>query len=144
MPKWTIPEFTTEELRELRLNPYVKSASSKIVRYTVAFKEEFWRRYQEGEKPVDIMIALGFNPEVLGQGRISGITAHIRQDAESGRGFHDIRKPVSKKTKIQEESNGKFLVNQLNKLQHEFEYMKQEMEFIKKTILLDREAQQKK
>ena len=40
MPKWTIPEFTTEELRELRLNPYVKSASSKIVRYTVAFKEE--------------------------------------------------------------------------------------------------------
>lgn len=144
MSKWTVPEFTTEELRELRLNPYVKSVTSKMVRYTIAFKEEFWRRYQAGEKPVDIMIALGFKPEVLGSGRITGIAAHIRQDAESGNGFHDIKRPANKKSKPESENNNNTILNKMNKMQHEMEYMKQEMEFIKKTILLDKKAQQKK
>lgn len=144
MSKWTVPEFTTEELRELRLNPYVKSVTSKMVRYTIAFKEEFWRRYQAGEKPVDIMIALGFKPEVLGSGRITGIAAHIRQDIESGNGFHDIKRPANKKSKSESENNNNTILNKMNKMQHEMEYMKQEMEFIKKTILLDRKAQQKK
>lgn len=103
-----------------------------MVRYTIAFKEEFWRRYQAGEKTVDIMIALGFKPEVLGSGRITGIAAHIRQDAESGNGFHDIKRPANKKSKPESENNNNTILNKMNKMQHEMEYMKQEMEFIKK------------
>lgn len=137
MSKWTVPEFTTEKLRELRLNPYVKSVTSKMVYYTIAFKEEFWRRYRAGEKPVDIMKALGFKPEVLGSGRITGKATHIRQDAESGNGFHDIKRPANKKSKPESENNNNTLLNKMNKMQPE-------MEFIKKTILLERKAQQKK
>ena len=123
MSKWTVPEFTTEKLRELRLNPYVKSVTSKMVHYTIAFKEEFWRRYRAGEKPVDIMKALGFKPEVLGSGRITGKATHIR--------------PANKKSKPESENNNNTLLNKMNKMQPE-------MEFIKKTILLERKAQQKK
>lgn len=83
------------------------------------------------------MIALGFKPEVLGFGRIIGIAAHIRQDAESGNGFHDIKRPANKKSKPEPENNNNTILNKMNKMQHE-------MEFIKKTILLDRKAQQKK
>lgn len=38
MPKWTISEFTTEELRELRLNPYVKSATLNMIQFIMTFK----------------------------------------------------------------------------------------------------------
>ena len=72
MVKWRA--FTEEELKALRANPYVKSATAKMIRFTVAFKEEFWRRYNgEGQSPRKIMEKLWFDPEVLGQQRIDGI-----------------------------------------------------------------------
>ena len=39
--------FTPEELKLIRENPYVKSATSKMIRFTAEFKEEFWRQYSE-------------------------------------------------------------------------------------------------
>jgi hypothetical protein len=41
-------KFSEEELAALCANPYVKSATANMVRFTADFKEEFWRRYSEG------------------------------------------------------------------------------------------------
>lgn len=138
-----VKEFTTEELRNIRLNPYVKSATTKQIRFTVAFKEEFWRRYtEEHQMPIQIVTELGFDPQVLGESRINGILMHIRQAAESGEEFHDVRRsPVKKDEQIDQSPTVSVA---MRKMQHEIDYMKQELEFIKKTILLDRKARQKK
>jgi hypothetical protein len=85
--------FTEEELKTIRSNPYVKSATTKMIRFTVAFKEEFWRRYnEECQSPRQIMEELGFDPEIIGEKRIAGILIHIREQINSGEEFRDVRK----------------------------------------------------
>lgn len=42
-------EFTPEELADQRNNPYVKSAATKMVLFTVEFKELFWSEYNPGK-----------------------------------------------------------------------------------------------
>ncbi len=135
--------FTPEELKLLRVNPYVKSATSKMVRFNVSFKEEFWRLYNEEHKsPQKIMEELGFDVEVLGTKRIDGILIHIREQARSGEGFWDVRKVFDNQS-LQNEKQlppSKAIL----KMQHELAYLKQEMEFIKKNILADKEARRKR
>ena len=131
--------FTPEELKLIRENPYVKSATSKMIRFTAEFKEEFWRQYSEEHKsPQQIMKDLGFDVEVLGANRINGILIHIREQARSGEGCWDVRKVYSDNERPLPPSKA------ILKLQHELEYLKQEVEFIKKNILLDREAKRKR
>jgi len=141
MINWKI--FTEEELKEIRANPYVKSATANMIRFTIAFKEEFWRRYnEECQSPRRIVQELGFDPEVLGKRRIDGIGMHIRNQAKSDEGFRDSRKVT--------ESPAIDLSQQLPpsrailKMQHKIAYMEQELEFIKKTIMADREARRKR
>ena len=132
-------EFTLEELSEIKQNPYVKSATTKMVRFTVAFKEAFWEQYQTGKPPKAIVKELGFDPKVLGESRINGILQHIKEASLSDEGFRDIKKQSVLVENISDLLPSKALI----RMQHKLEYMKQELEFIKKIILADREANRK-
>ena len=133
--------FTEEELKAIRSNPYVKSATTRMVRFTVAFKEEFWRRYsEECQPPQKIVKELGLDPEVLGKKRIDGIAMHIREDVDSGEGFRDVRK-VSEQ--ISESDQRLPTSTAIIKMRHKIAYMEQELEFIKKTILADNAVRRK-
>lgn len=131
--------FTEEELKDLRANPYVKSSTTHMVRFTVAFKEEFWRRYnEECENPRKIIAELGFDPNVLGKRRIDGILMHIKEQADEG--FRDVRIDQSQVSSADKElSPSKSIL----KMQHKVAYLEQELEFIKKTILADNAARRK-
>lgn len=129
-------DFKPGELIELKNNPYVKSATVKMIRFTTTFKEEFWKQYQNGKPPVSIITEMGFNPDVLGASRINGITQHIKEQANSGSGFRDERQPST----LSENTDNLVPSKALIHLQHEIAYMKQELEFIKKIILADKEA----
>jgi len=132
--------FTPEELVKIRQNHYVKSATSHMIRFTSVFKEEFWEQLGRGRMPTDIIRTMGFDPEVLGESRIRGITQHIREQVESGTGFRDVRQtPLLNGAPDKPLPPSKALLH----MQHEIAYMKQELEFIKKIILADREARRK-
>lgn len=134
--------FTEEELKAIRANPYVKSATAKMIRFTVAFKEEFWRLYnEECQQPVRIMRELGFDPEVIGEKRIAGILIHIREQVNSGEEFRDVRKVPETQTKSDDRLTPS---KSLLKMQHKLAYLEQEIEFIKKNILADNEARRRK
>ena len=134
--------FTEEELKAIRANPYVKSATAKMIRFTVAFKEEFWRLYnEECQQPVRIMRGLGFDPEVIGEKRIAGILIHIREQVNSGEEFRDVRKVPETQTKSDDRLTPS---KSLLKIQHKLAYLEQEMEFIKKNIIADNEARRRK
>jgi len=134
--------FTEEELKAIRANPYVKSATVKMIRFTVAFKEEFWRLYnEECQQPVRIMRELGFDPEVIGEKRIAGILIHIREQVNSGEEFRDVRKVPETQTKSDDRLTPS---KSLLKMQHKLAYLEQEMEFIKKNIIADNEARRRK
>ena len=70
-------------------NPYTLHVSTTQITFTNAFKEEFWRRYQEGDTPRTIMYDLGYDPEVLGRNRLSGIQNVVCKQAVSAKGFHE-------------------------------------------------------
>ncbi len=127
-------EFLPEELLGLKRNPYVKSATTKTVRFTIAFKEEFWERYKAGQSPASIVQAMGFDPEVLGAPRINGILQHIKDTVASGEAFRDHRRPNLDRTDIEDTSPSKALI----RMQHELCYLRQEIEFVKKIITADR------
>lgn len=129
--------FTPEELTALRRNPYVKSATTHMVRFTIAFKAEFWKQYNDdGLPPAQIIRSMGFDTEILGETRIRGIVLHIKEQAASGADFTDIRQVHAADSNL---PPSKVLLH----MQHEVAYMKQELEFIKKIILADREAKRK-
>ena len=141
MPNWKT--FTPAELKILCANPYVKSAKAKMIRFTVAFKKEFWRQYNEEHKSPQIIVRdMGFNFEMLGEKRVNGILTHIREQAQSGDEFRDVRKVPEGEVSAEEKQlpPSKALL----KMQHKLAYLEQEMEFIKKNILADNAARRKK
>ena len=57
-------KFTPREIQILKNNPYTNRVTEYNIFYTKEFKEEFWRRYQEGESPRMISEALGYDPDI--------------------------------------------------------------------------------
>ena len=133
--------FTPEELMEIRNNPYVKSATNNMIRFTAAFMLEFWEQYHEqGRPPLEIMRSMGFDPQVLGESRIRGIILHIREQVQGGNGFTDVRQSLSSSGPAAKTlPPSKAVIH----MQHEIAYLKQELEYIKKILLADREARRK-
>ncbi len=132
--------FAPEELVKIRQSPYVKSATSNSIRFTVDFKEKFWEQYEKGITPTNIIQSMGFDPDVLGSSRILGIVRHIKEQLQSEKGLREIyQRPLSDKEPEKSLPPSKTLLH----MQHQINYMKQELEFIKKIILADREAGRK-
>ena len=121
--------FTSEEVVMIRQNPYVKSATAHMIRFTSSFKESFWEQFEKGRSLADIMKSMNFDIDMLGESRIRGIAQHIREQVESGTGFRDVRQTsVLGGTPDKPLPPSKALLH----MQHEVAYMKQELEFIKK------------
>lgn len=129
--KWK--SFTPEEILTLRKNPYTLRVSEKTIAFTRVFKEQFWSGLQEGKSKFEILKEMGYDPEILGLSRVEGITYHIRKEAEEPEGFHEGRRtraPYSLSTDSFAELQQ---AQALRHLQAEVLYLRQEIEFIKKS-----------
>lgn len=131
--------FTDEEIAVLKANPYVKRITPLKIGFTIEFKERFWEECQQGRSNAAIVKDMGFDPDVLGRSRLEGISRHIKETAGSGEEFReDYRTRGFAKDATQLPPSSAMV-----QLQHEITYIKQELEFIKKTISLDKEARRK-
>jgi hypothetical protein len=125
-------KFTKREIQILKNNPYTYNVTESQLFFTKDFKEEFWRRYQAGNSPRKIVEDLGYDPDMLGTSRISGIQINIQKQAKSAAGFTE-----GKGHRKQLES-GLYLASEnptdekIVKMQHELMYLRQEVEFLKK------------
>ena len=123
--------FSDEEILELKSNKYTHTVSTATISFTAEFKEKFWAMYKTGYKPKQIFRQLGYNPDILGQNRIGGIRAHIREQALSAEGFHEGRRELIFKRPIEEYAEmppSRAII----KIMNELAYLRQEVEFIKK------------
>jgi hypothetical protein len=125
-------KFTKREIQILKNNPYTYSVTESQLFFTKDFKEEFWRRYQTGDSPRRIVEELGYDPDMLGTSRLSGIQINIKKQAESANGFTEgkgHRKQLkSGLYSVDENPSDETIV----KMQHELMYLRQEVEFLKK------------
>lgn len=125
-------KFTKREIQILKNNPYTYSVTESQLFFTKDFKEEFWRRYQAGDSTRKIVEELGYDPDMLGTSRLSGIQMNIQKQANSPTGF------TEGKGRRKQLKSGLYSVDEnpsdetIVKMQHELMYLRQEVEFLKK------------
>jgi hypothetical protein len=129
-------KFTKEEMDHLRACPYVLDVGPNTVHFSAEFKELFWVALQQGKRPREIVIELGVDPEVLGKTRLDGLTGMIRKDGKAGAGFRDLRTYESYLAEYTDPEA------KIKRLEQKLEYKNQEIEFLKKIVLLGQEGQE--
>lgn len=128
--------FTEKQQEELRANLYIKNISEKAITYTQEFREKFSMEYQSGKLPSCILREMGIDPQIIGLKRKNSIVQRTKQYELRNDGFEDARakgagRPTTKNLTDAEK---------LKRLEQKVEYLKQENEFLKKNIQLDRQA----
>ena len=130
--------FTEEEIRQLKLSPYVASVSAARVQFTPEFKKMAYQEISGGKTLRTVMEEHGIDPDILGDARIWSTAANLRKDAEREEGFVDLRGRNGRKSKkpVKEQT----AEERVAQLERELEYAKQELEFLKKIQAADMEA----
>lgn len=126
-----VKRFTGGEMDALRRNPYTYKVTQCHLSFTAEFKELFWKHYNEGMTPKDILISLGYDPDILGENRVNGIRMHIKEEFEKQGRFNNGRKPRG--TRAEAAANDPVdPADEVRQLRNEVEYLRQEVEFLKK------------
>ena len=128
--------FTPEQQNKLRENPYIYSVTITRITLTKEFKELFWVAFQGGDDPRSILLNYDFDINLLGDSRIRSISTHLREEYMAYGEFHQGYqkcKQISSDV-LSEEASDTLSSDrtQLKKLQHEVDYLKQEIEFLNK------------
>ena len=84
-------KFTIEEMNHLRSSSYVLDVSPSIVHFSAEFKKKFWEGLLSRKTPREIVIELGIAPDILGENRLSGLKAMVRDEVRAGKGFRDLK-----------------------------------------------------
>lgn len=121
--------FTPEQITQLRSNPYTYKVSEKKILFTKEFKELFYQKRQEGLSVKEILISSGYDPEVLGEGRISGLCCQVNKAMKKEGLFREGIRP---RNSILAEDDPEFTRENFLRMQHEVQLLRQEMDFIKK------------
>lgn len=126
-------QFNNEQMQLLRQNPYTHKVTRTTVSFTKKFKEIFHNEYQAGESPRQILIDHGYDPEILGDSRMWGIANRIQEQFKKNGEFHEghcSHRLVKSNTLISSKTTSE--IDELKQLRHEVDYLKQEIEFLKK------------
>lgn len=125
--------FTNDQMLMLRQNPYTYSVTQFQLNLTKEFKEIFYSEYQAGELPRKILEDHGYDPAVLGERRIWSISCHIREQYKKYGCFHEgSHTRGTERPKAQAGDIPVSEKEELKQLRHEVDYLKQEVEFLKK------------
>lgn len=71
--------FSPEQIRLLQENRFTEYVSSSTLRFSREFKELFWQEYQKGKTPRQIFSECGYDPQILGDSRMSNFAYNISQ-----------------------------------------------------------------
>jgi transposase-like protein len=123
-------KFTEEQMESLRGNQYILSVGEDMVFYTDEFKRLCWQMYSEEMlMPKEIMRRLGVDYHTLGIPRVRGLMYNLKKQHESDGDFSGDR--GTERPKRREKYTTE---QQLERANAENEYLRQELEFVKKII----------
>ena len=122
--------FTDQEVEMLRANKYTYAVTPHILSFTKEFKNLFWEEYQGGALPRQILENCGYPASVLGKERIWGIAQAIKNQYHSSDGLREGS--LSKSNHARNADGAKTTEEQVKELQGEIQYLRQEIEFLKK------------
>ena len=129
-------EFTLDEIRILESNKYTLYATETKIVHTKEFKETFWRMYNQGIPPRNILKELGYDVQLLGKKRSSMYPTRLKEELERRGSFkedtHHTKLKPPRDTNYEQMKDKKAI----KEMQTELKYLRQELEFQKKIIEL--------
>lgn len=127
--------YTKAQRERLQENPYTYKVTENQLSFTAAFKREFWNRYQAGFTPRTILKELGYDVDMFPQKRIDSMVQNIRKQALAGQ-FHDGAAPRSRRNGAGVQTKAKTTLEptaeNMGRIWNELQYLRQEVEFIKR------------
>ncbi len=134
--------FTHQEILELSKNKYIKNVTSKGITYTNEFKLQFIADYENGKTSRMIFEDAGFDVDIIGIKRIDSASRRWRYSYNNRGvlGLEDTRTLNSGRTLNRELTIEEILA----KKDAEIEYLKAELELVKKLELQERQVINKK
>lgn len=129
-------KYTQKQIKELKANPYTLQVDEKRIFFTIEFKKTFWIKYQAGMSPRAIFKELNYNLDYFGQKQIDSIVQRIKKEALTGEFTEGYQRSKRMKIKELEVLNSE---QTLQQMQHEMLYLRQEVEFLKKVLMKEKE-----
>ena len=127
-------QFTEQQIEILKQNPFTASVSEKQIRFTVEFKRFLLsEREKNGTQWKCIFQKAGYNPDILGESRILRIVDRVRTEAASPKGLHE----TAAKNHYSKENERVQTQKAIRQLQEEVLRLQQQIEFLKKTQMLN-------
>ena len=130
--------FTDDQVRMLRSNPWVKSATPRYVSFTKEFMEEFIFLHSEGQTRYEIFESHGLPVEVIGKKRIQKATGNWIAKSNSGVELSDEKRGGRPRTR--ELTKDELIARQQAKI----EMLQQENDFLRQIRRLERRHQPSK
>ena len=134
--------FSSEEIKKLSINKYVKNVTEKGITYTNEFKLHFIAEYEIGKTPRQIFEDAGFDIDIVGIERVKSSSRRWRKsyNDKGVLGLNDTRTLNSGRTLNRELT----LEEILAKKDAEIEYLKAELELVKKLEVSERQVKNNK
>jgi len=136
--------YNESQIKELKKNPNVTSASDRSISYSPKFKIKAVKQYKQGKIPSQIFIEHGFDIEMIGKEQPKQCLRRWRETFErygedgfltERRGKGSTGRPSSRSLSLEE---------QLKKAEAKIKFLEAENDFLKKLEELERQALKKK
>lgn len=134
--------FSSAQIKKLSKNKYVKNITEKGITYTNEFKMHFIAEYEIGKTPRQIFENAGFNIDIVGIERVKSSSRRWRKsyNDKGVMGLDDTRTLNSGRT-----INRELTLEQiLAKKDAEIQYLKAELELVKKLEINERKVKNNK
>lgn len=134
--------FSSAQIKKLSINKYVKNITEKGITYTNEFKMHFIAEYEIGKTPRQIFEDAGFNIDIVGIERVKSSSRRWRKsyNDKGVMGLDDTRTLNSGRT-----INRELTLEQiLAKKDAEIQYLKAELELVKKLEISERKVKNNK
>ena len=129
--------FTDDQVRMLRSNPWVKSATPRYVAFTKEFMEEFIFLHSKGQTRYEIFESHGLPVDVIGRKAIKRTTDNWIAKSNSGIALSDEKKG---RPRTRELTKDELIARQKAKI----EMLQQENDFLRQIRRLERRHQPSK
>ena len=135
MKKSSKKGFTPEEQLELLKNPYTRTVTDSLIKFTDEFNDLFIKRHAQGVGPSMIFKDCGYNLRIIGSKRIVNYYNRLQR---TYRYQSLIAQTHLSDTPVESKKDYKSMppTMAIEAMQHEIIYLRQEVEFLKKIISL--------
>ena len=124
--------YTQKQIKELKSNPYTFKVNENRIFFTKEFKKAFWNKYQAGIAPRKILEELNYDIKYFTQGQVDNIVQRVKKEAIAGEFTEGQER--NRRMKMKEPDDLENKDPALIRMNHELEYLRQEVDFLKKVL----------